>query len=78
MDSIAKRYTTAAHLSTTENPKPRAMMTLNTELTTDRQPLTAQDQGTSFVSVPSAKRMPMGKGIPIRNPKGASSGAETA
>ncbi len=54
-----------------------ASMTAMMELMTEKQPLTAQDQGTSSAFMRLAILTPTGKGVPIRNPRGANRKMET-
>jgi hypothetical protein len=58
-------------------PAPSAITTASTEAQTDAAPLTPHNHGASAGASASARLMPIGNGIPMKNPRGRSVAIDT-
>ena len=63
-------YAAADKKSAILNPKVRAISITRTELTTEEHPLIHQAHGIILALYLSKSFMPVGNGIPIKNPRG--------
>jgi hypothetical protein len=66
----ASEYPAAAKIRTRLYPPQKAINRANTELITEEKALVAHPQGMSLFSSDSKIRIPVGKGKPIKKPRG--------